>query len=180
MYAIRSYYVRPQVLQSVNQIDDFLFGTRRGFCAHFASAFTYMMRMAGIPARMVTGYLGGEEHTFGQYLSLYQYDAHAWSEVWLNNRWQRFDPTLMVAPDRAEQTIDDILPADETRLRDPFHLASYRHVLLLAQLHGFLADMDYRWSVWVLNYNNQSQQRLLADWFGSSLWARALAMLSGP
>lgn len=174
-----SYTLRPPVLQGINQIDDFLFGSRRGFCAHYASAFTYMMRVAGIPARMVTGYLGGEENATGQYLSLYQYDAHAWSEVWLNNRWQRFDPTLMVAPDRAEQTIDDVLPADETRLRDPFNLASYRHVLLLAQLHSFLADMDYRWSVWVLNYNNQSQQQLLADWFGSSIWARALAMLSG-
>lgn len=174
-----TYTLRPTPLQGLNQIDDFLFGTRRGFCAHYASAFTLMMRAAGIPARMVTGYLGGEENAAGQYLSLYQYDAHAWSEVWLDNRWQRFDPTLMVAPDRAEQTIDDILPADETRLRDPFNLASYRHTLLLAQLHSFLADIDYRWSVWVLNYDNQSQQRLLADWFGSSIWARALAMLSG-
>ena len=173
------YTLEPPVLSGNHQIDDFLFGSRRGFCAHFASSFTFLLRAASIPARMVTGYLGGEYHEQGNYLSLYQFDAHAWSEVWLEGRWQRFDPTLMVAPDRASRSIDDLLPAEETRLRDPFRLASYRHLLLLAELHAFLADIDYRWTSWVLNYNNQSQQKLLQDLFGSTLWGRLLAMSGG-
>ena len=174
-----SYTLNPPVLAGNNQIDDFLFGSRRGFCAHFASAFTYLMRTAGIPARMVTGYLGGEYHANGNYLSVYQFDAHAWSEVWLNDHWQRFDPTMMVAPDRLSRSIDEVLPAEETRLRDPFSLTSYRNILLLAELHAWMADIDYRWTSWVLNYNNQSQESLLRDLFGSSLFGRALAMVGG-
>ena len=174
-----SYTLEPPTLQGSDQIDDFMFGSRRGFCAHFASSFTFLMRAAGIPARMVTGYLGGEYHADDNYLSLYQFDAHAWSEVWLDNRWQRFDPTLMVAPDRLSRSIDDILPAEETRLRDPFSLTSYRNLLFLAQLHQYLAAIDYRWTSWVLNYNNQSQEQLLRDLFGNNIWGRLFAMLGG-
>lgn len=173
------YTLEPPPLTGRHQIDDFLFGSRRGFCAHFAGGFTFLLRAAGIPARMVTGYLGGEYHEQGNYLSLYQFDAHAWSEVWLDGRWQRFDPTMMVAPDRASRSIDDLLPAEETRLRDPFSLVSYRHVLLIAELNAFLADLDYRWTSWVLNYDNQSQQKLLQDLFGSTLWGRLFAMIGG-
>ena len=174
-----SYTLEPPTLQGSDQIDDFMFGSRRGFCAHFASSFTFLMRAAGIPARMVTGYLGGEYHADGNYLSLYQFDAHAWSEVWLDNRWQRFDPTLMVAPDRLSRSIDDILPAEETRLRDPFSLTSYRNLLFFAQLHQYLAALDYRWTSWVLNYNNQSQEQLLRELFGNHIWGRLFAMLGG-
>ncbi len=174
-----SYALEPPPLQGRDQIDDFMFGSRRGFCAHFASSFTFLMRAAGIPARMVTGYLGGEYHADGNYLSLYQFDAHAWSEVWLDHRWQRFDPTLMVAPDRLSRSIDDILPAAETRLRDPFSLTSYRNLLLFAQLHQYLAAIDYRWTSWVLNYNNQSQEQLLRELFGHHIWGRLFAMLGG-
>ncbi len=174
-----SYTLEPPPLQGSDQIDDFMFGSRRGFCAHFASSFTFLMRAAGIPARMVTGYLGGEYHADGNYLSLYQFDAHAWSEVWLDHRWQRFDPTLMVAPDRLSRSIDDILPAAETRLRDPFSLTSYRNLLLFAQLHQYLAAIDYRWTSWVLNYNNQSQEQLLRELFGNHIWGRLFAMLGG-
>lgn len=174
-----SYTLEPPPLQGSDQIDDFMFGSRRGFCAHFASSFTFLMRAAGIPARMVTGYLGGEYYAEGNYLSLYQFDAHAWSEVWLDNRWQRFDPTLMVAPDRLSRSIDDILPAAETRLRDPFSLTSYRNLLFFAQLHQYLATIDYRWTSWVLNYNNQSQEQLLRELFGHHIWGRLFAMLGG-
>ena len=174
-----SYTLEPPTLQGSDQIDDFMFGSRRGFCAHFASSFTFLMRAAGIPARMVTGYLGGEYHADDNYLSLYQFDAHAWSEVWLDNRWQRFDPTLMVAPDRLSRSIDDILPAEETRLRDPFSLTSYRNLLFFAQLHQYLAALDYRWTSWVLNYNNQSQEQLLRELFGNHIWGRLFAMLGG-
>lgn len=84
-----------------NSIDDFLFNTRAGFCEHYASAFTFLMRAAGIPARVVTGYQGGYWNTTAHYLLVRQSDAHAWSEVWLKGRgWTRFDPTAAVRPDR--------------------------------------------------------------------------------
>lgn len=84
-----------------DSVDDFLFGTHEGFCEHYASAFTVLMRDAGIPARVVTGYQGGYWNPFGDYLLVRHSDAHAWSEVWLSGRgWVRVDPTGAVRPER--------------------------------------------------------------------------------
>jgi hypothetical protein len=84
-------------------VDDFLFNTQRGFCEHFASAFTFLMRAAGIPARVVTGYQGGYFNKLGNYSVVRQSDAHAWSEVWLEGRgWVRVDPTAAVSPQRVQ------------------------------------------------------------------------------
>jgi protein-glutamine gamma-glutamyltransferase len=94
-----------------DSVDDFLFGTRRGFCGHFASAFVALMREAKIPAHVVTGYLGGEWNPVGRYLIVRQSDAHAWAEVWLEGRgWTRVDPTAVVAPERLNRGILDLLP----------------------------------------------------------------------
>ena len=94
------YTLTPPLLD-LDSIDDFLFNTRRGFCGHFASAFVMLMRAAGVPARVVTGYQGGEWNPIGSYFLVKQSDAHAWAEVWLDGRgWTRVDPTAVVAPDR--------------------------------------------------------------------------------
>ncbi len=104
------YTLTPPQLGS-DSVDDFLFGTRRGFCDHFASAFVTLMRAGGVPARVVTGYLGGEWNRFGGYLLVRQSDAHAWAEVWLSSRgWTRVDPTAVVAPQRLTRGILDFLP----------------------------------------------------------------------
>jgi transglutaminase-like putative cysteine protease len=82
-------------------VDDFLFGTHEGFCEHYSSAFTVLMRAAGIPSRVVTGYQGGYWNKLGNYLLVRNSDAHAWSEVWLAGRgWVRVDPTGAVRPER--------------------------------------------------------------------------------
>ncbi|MGY3039097.1 hypothetical protein ACVWWQ_000684 [Rhodanobacter sp. TND4EL1] len=87
-----------------NAMDDFLFDTREGFCEHYSSAFTVLMRAAGIPARVVTGYQGGYWNKLGNYLLVRNSDAHAWSEVWLYGRgWVRVDPTAAVRPERVSQ-----------------------------------------------------------------------------
>jgi transglutaminase-like putative cysteine protease len=90
--------------------DEFLFDTREGFCEHFSSAFVILMRGAGIPARVVTGYTGGVPNRVGGYWVVRQMDAHAWSEVWLEGEgWVRVDPTAAVAPERIYDTLDDML-----------------------------------------------------------------------
>lgn len=107
------YTLQPPALDS-NAVDDFLFNTKRGFCEHFASAFTVMARSVGIPARIVTGYQGGEYNPMGGYFIVRQSDAHAWSEVWLENRgWQRIDPTAAIAPERIERGLDAAISAQE-------------------------------------------------------------------
>ncbi|HEY0941783.1 MAG TPA: DUF3488 and transglutaminase-like domain-containing protein [Steroidobacter sp.] len=107
------YTLQPPALDS-NAVDDFLFNTKRGFCEHFASAFTVMARAAGIPARIVTGYQGGEYNPMGDYFIVRQSDAHAWSEVWLEGRgWQRIDPTAAIAPQRIERGLDAAISEQE-------------------------------------------------------------------
>jgi transglutaminase-like putative cysteine protease len=106
------YSLEPRPL-GANAIDDFLFTTREGFCGHYASAFVMLMRAAGLPARVVTGYLGGEWNPSGGYFLVRQADAHAWSEVWLAPQgWTRFDPTAVVAPERLQRGIRDLLPGN--------------------------------------------------------------------
>ncbi|HBA65171.1 MAG TPA: DUF3488 domain-containing protein, partial [Methylococcaceae bacterium] len=88
-----SYTLTPPLMEN-NPIETFLFETRSGFCSHYAAAFTYLMRVADIPARVVTGYHGGVLNPVGNFLEIRQADAHAWTEVWLENRgWVRVDPT---------------------------------------------------------------------------------------
>jgi transglutaminase-like putative cysteine protease len=94
------YTLEPPPL-GAEPVDEFLFATRQGFCEHYASAFAVLMRAAGIPARVVTGYQGGEPNAYGGYLLVRQSSAHAWNEVWLaGTGWLRVDPTAAVAPDR--------------------------------------------------------------------------------
>jgi transglutaminase-like putative cysteine protease len=115
------YTMQPPRLAD-NAMDEFLFETRKGFCEHYASAFTLVMRAAGIPARVVTGYQGGEYNPIGGYLIVRQSDAHAWSEVWVaGNGWVRIDPTAAVAPERIEQGLIRAVAETEPvpgRLRD--------------------------------------------------------------
>ena len=94
-------------------VDMFLFDTRRGFCEHYASAFVVMLRAAGIPARVVTGYQGGEINPRGGYMIVRQSDAHAWAEAIVDGQWVRFDPTAAVAPSRVERGLFGAVAASE-------------------------------------------------------------------
>ena len=140
------YTLQPPRLGS-NSVDEFLFDTRRGFCEHYASSFTFLMRAGGVPARVVTGYQSGEFNKLGNYLIVRQADAHAWSEVWLPNRgWVRVDPTAAVSPNRIEQGISNALPAGEALplfLRNPSPLDETTPVFL-GQLQQQLESMGAR------------------------------------
>ena len=105
-------YTREPPLLNLDSVDDLLFRTRQGFCGHYASAFVMLMRAGGVPARVVTGYLGGIWNRYGEYLYITQSDAHAWAEVWLDDRgWIRIDPTAVVAPGRLTEELDELLPS---------------------------------------------------------------------
>jgi transglutaminase-like putative cysteine protease len=110
---------------TIDSVDTTLFDTKLGFCAHFASAYATMMRAAGVPARVVTGYLGGEWNPIGGYLLVRQSEAHAWTEIWLEGRgWTRIDPTAVVAPERLRRGVYDMLtdslPAASALYRTPW------------------------------------------------------------
>jgi len=146
------YTLNPPLL-SQHTVDEFLFDTQAGFCEHYASAFTVMMRMAGIPARVVTGYQGGYYNNVGSYVLVRQSDAHAWSEVWVSGSgWTRIDPTAAVAPERVEQGAVESL--DQRRYMLDFQwLRNARNTFDLFQ-RG--------WNIWVVAFGADSQSRLFS------------------
>ncbi|ABV87738.1 DUF3488 and DUF4129 domain-containing transglutaminase family protein [Shewanella pealeana] len=162
------YYTLQPPRVGKQQIDDFLIENKAGFCVHYASAFAFMARATGIPARLVTGYQGAEFNPSAGYYSIYQYMAHAWVEAWLPNRgWVRFDPTAMIAPERVEQGFDAFFDPESTYLMDnPFSALAYRDNPFINQMRMQLASVDYFWSVWVLGFNDQKQQRVLEEILG--------------
>ncbi len=141
-----------------DSVDDFLFNTRQGFCGHYASAFTTMARAAGIPARVVAGYQGGDWNPLGGYLIVRQSHAHAWSEVWLPERgWVRIDPTTAVAPERIERGFEaafaesEALPGALRRESEFFWQA------------GLLWDnLNAEWNDWVVQFDRAAQESVLS------------------
>ncbi|HEY0333004.1 MAG TPA: DUF3488 and transglutaminase-like domain-containing protein [Stenotrophomonas sp.] len=106
-------YTLDTPLAGHDGVDEFLFGYKQGFCEHFSSAFVVLMRGAGIPARVVTGFAGGIRNPLGGYYVIRRMDAHAWAEVWLPGQgWVRVDPTAAVAPERIYDTLEDRLSQD--------------------------------------------------------------------
>jgi transglutaminase-like putative cysteine protease len=162
------YTLSPATLGD-NPVDEFLFDTREGFCEHYASAFTFLMRAVNIPARVVTGYQGGEFNPYDGTLTVRQYDAHAWSEVWLPGEgWLRIDPTAAVAPERIEQGSDFTLQEEEEFLNDDsFALVNFRGSAFVNDLRLRLEMMDYAWNRFVLNYDQDAQFQLFNRLFGN-------------
>jgi transglutaminase-like putative cysteine protease len=151
------YSLTPPPL-GANSVDEFLFDTRRGFCEHYAGSFAFLMRAAGVPARVVTGYQGGESNPFGNYLIVRQSDAHAWAEVWLKDRgWIRVDPTAAVAPRRIESGLAAALPAGE-----PLPLLARVDSAWLMQLRMSWDMLNNDWNQWVLGYGQERQYDLLS------------------
>ncbi|MFT6152830.1 MAG: transglutaminase-like putative cysteine protease [Bermanella sp.] len=154
------YTLSPGEARSDDRVDEFLFDRRVGFCAHYAGSTVYLLRSAGIPSRVVLGYLGGEKNPMGDYYSVYQYDAHAWVEVWLEGiGWLRIDPTGWVSPERVEQGIEQAIKQEFVGFTTQFEwLNNMRH-----QLHAF----SYVWNDLMLNYKGDPQHSVLNSMFGS-------------
>lgn len=173
------YYSRQPPLLDEDPVDDFLYRSRRGFCEHYAAAFVTLMRAAGVPSRLVTGYQGGERNPVADYLIVRQSDAHAWAEVWLQGEgWVRVDPTSVIPPERIEDMLDsgrfDSVESDrrlvDSRLfgRLGWHLRSNWDAL------------NHRWDRWVQGFNSSRQQQLLeqlglADWG----WRQLVMLMTG-
>lgn len=157
------YTLRPPTMP-VDGIDGLLFDEKRGFCAHYAGAATFVFRAAGIPARVVVGYQGGDAGAGGDYLIVRQYDAHAWVEVWLDGTgWVRVDPTAAIAPSRIESGLRDAV-ADEGSFLENELISPLRYgdvaVLQWASLQ--LDRINYNWQRWVVGYQGQSQMDLMS------------------
>jgi transglutaminase-like putative cysteine protease len=153
------YYTLTPPKLADDSVDKFLFDTKRGFCGHYASAFATLMRAAGIPARVVTGYQGGTFNRFADYWILRQSDAHAWTEVWIEGSgWLRIDPTSAIAPSRVERGLNDAVSADE-----PLGSRWQRRSPWLADTRLRLDALRQLWRERILLFDQDSQQKLL-EW----------------
>ena len=152
------YTLNPPLL-GADMVDEFLFDSKRGFCEHFAAAFVFALRAAGVPARVVAGYQGGEINPVDGFLEVRQYDAHAWTEVWIAGRgWLRIDPTAISAPSRINSNLAAAVPASEGL---PF--LARADMAWLKELRYRLDAVTNGWNQWVLGYNPQRQRDLLAS-----------------
>jgi transglutaminase-like putative cysteine protease len=169
-----TYTLEPPTLDPRSPYDDFLFNTRQGFCEHYAGSFVLLMRAAGIPARVVTGYQGGEVNPINRELIVRQADAHAWAEIWTKGEgWVRIDPTAVVSPLRVDGGVNAALGPiglNSTIIAaDPFGL--------LAQVRFAWQALNSNWDQWVVGYNIDRQRQFFSqmgfptiDWRTLAFW----------
>lgn len=146
-------------------VDEFLFTSKKGFCEHFAGSFVYLMRAAGVPARVITGYQGGEFNTLGDYMVVRQTDAHAWAEIWIAGKgWVRVDPTAAVMPSRVASGIASALPENE-----PLPGLARPELTPTKRLNLGWDAVNNSYNQWVLGYNQKRQTELLSRVTGSKV-----------
>ena len=177
-----SYTLEPGTYNDNSGLEDFLFKRRQGFCEHYAAAFATLMRVAGIPSRIVLGYHGGEYNSLGNYVIVRQSDAHAWCEVWLKDMgWQRVDPTDMIAPERIASGLASYLqshaaqtdPEAAQRSNTATGWREIQHDLQLAW-----DSLNYQWDLRILNFDEEAQNNfLLSLGLGAISWVFILLWL---
>lgn len=156
------YYTRNAPLLFDDPVDEFLFDSRRGFCEHYASSFTVMMRQAGIPARVVSGYQGGEMNPLSDYMIVRQADAHAWSEVWLNEQgWVRIDPTSVIPPGRIENDADVLRRQPQTDMARKLLEKSWFSRGFHQARYAWDA-MNNQWNQWIVGFNQKRQAAMFS------------------
>ncbi len=145
-------------------LDEFLFKRRVGFCEHYAAAYASLMRLAGVPARVVIGYQGGELNEIGHYLIVRQSDAHAWCEVHLQGQgWVRVDPTSVIAPDRVNAGLESFLETTDSAgspAAQAVTTAVWRDVQ--RQVRLYWDNLSYQWNLRVLSFDRDSQRSFFA------------------
>ena len=175
------YTLAPPKLNQ-NRIDGFLFDTKAGFCEHYSSSFTFMLRAAGIPARVITGYQGGELSNSGNVWEVRQMDAHAWTEVWLEGQgWVRVDPTAFVAPERIEQGMDAMTQTQGAAMFGNGTRAqiSYQQYQMLQTLRRLSDQASYYWQKDIVGYDQDKQAGSLLKWFNIGSIKQQLLWLTG-
>ena len=173
------YTLTPGTL-SGDRIDQFLFSSRKGFCEHYASSFVMLMRYAGIPARVVTGYQGGQFALDGESWEVRQLDAHAWSEVYLHGQWKRIDPTAMIAPQRIDGGMQNYLAEDQQVWGDTqaqtWRLQQFK---FLKNMRVWSDYLSYQWQSKVVGYDAEKQKNWLSKLGFNSSYSYVLILIIG-
>ena len=167
-----NYTLSPGVYDGDHQIDDFLFESKSGFCSYYAGSLAFLLRSINVPSRVVVGYMGGEDNEISQTMSIYQRDAHAWVEVFIEGQgWLRLDPTAWVSPERVESGLQQAIPNEFKG----FNTSAQWLKDLRKQWQAF----DYLWNEWMLSYKGGKQQALLQDLWGARSTNELMMLLVG-
>lgn len=164
------YNLLPPEVSRRQPVEDFLFDTRSGYCEHYASVFSLLMRWSNIPSRVIVGYQGGDWIAEGGFLEVRYSDAHAWNEVWLDDQgWVRVDPTFAVAPERIEFGMDALFALWERneigsgltarKLADMLKPRGVNRAWL--KMNKLYSSFSHRWDKWIVNFNHRRQLELL-------------------
>lgn len=173
------YTLTPGTL-SGDRIDQFLFSSRKGFCEHYASSFVMLMRYAGIPARVVTGYQGGQFGLDGESWEIRQLDAHAWSEVYLDGEWQRIDPTAIIAPQRIDSGMQNYMAEDQKVWGDAQAQAwRLQQFKFLKNMRVWSDYLGYQWQSKVVGYDADKQKNWLSRLGLDSGYSYVLILIIG-
>ncbi|WP_087543979.1 transglutaminaseTgpA domain-containing protein [Acinetobacter sp. WCHA29] len=173
------YTLAPGTLGS-DRIDQFLFSSRKGFCEHYASSFVMLMRYAGIPARVVTGYQGGQFALDGESWEIRQLDAHAWSEVYLDGEWQRIDPTAIIAPQRIDSGMQNYMAEDQKVWGDAQAQAwRLQQFKFLKNMRVWSDYLGYQWQSKVVGYDAEKQKNWLSKLGFNSSYSYVLILIIG-
>src|SRR5262249_28567551 len=153
---------------SKNDLEEFLFHRKTGFCEHYAASFATLMRLSGIPARVVVGYLGGEYNDLGGFFLVRQADTHAWCEVWIpENGWTRIDPTSAVAPGRVSQDLSSFLAgrvdSGAMATGQSTFFARLARLALVSQIRFAWDALNYQWDTRVMGFDADVQDVLLTS-----------------
>ena len=174
------YTLEPTPISTPDFVDRFLFDTQSGFCEHYAYSFVALLRLAGIPARIVGGYMGGEVNPLNGTVSVREMDAHAWAEVWIEGvGWTRYDPTGVVAPERVQRgALESLEDAGGFLTASPLSLLHLRDWQWINRLRLSLDDLNYRWQSAVMGYDRDQQVSALTRLLGQISPARLLALFA--
>lgn len=171
------YTLKPGVLGE-NRIDEFLFKSKQGFCEHYASSFVLMMRYVGIPARVVVGYQGGQEAPDGKSWEVRQLDAHAWTEVFLNGRWQRIDPTAIIAPQRLDTGMQNYMSNQRSVFGDDsFAQYKYQQFSVFKTLRVWSDFATYQWQSKVVGYDTATQKQWMQKFGLNSAYSLGILLI---
>ncbi len=167
----RFYYSLQPPLLTQDSLDQFMFDTLTGFCEHFAALTATAARMANIPSRIVTGYLGGRPSGDGSHWVVRQYDAHAWVELWYKDEgWVRIDPTAYVAPERISLGLEGLTAGQEW-------VASRSAAPWAAGWLTQWEDLNYQWAAWMSGFSQSQQRSLLTQLLGEITPLRMIMMV---
>ena len=165
------YTIKPDFYK--NNLDEFLFIRKKGFCEHFAAAFGTMSRALDVPARLVIGYQGGLYNPIGKFWKVSQKDAHAWVEVFIDNHWLRVDPTALISPLRISMGAEDYFSLTEEEQiynsKNPDFKNNKSYLQTIYQFNLFLDNLNYQWSLFLLNYDLQTQLSYLKKFQSNKL-----------